>query len=95
MKTKLQELKKELKTLATEIRKTRTEYKDRQRNGTYSEWVTALRRLKKLQWEFRHKHIAYCLLRGTLYEDIEKTVGDDNQPNWSIIEGVKNVYGSF
>lgn len=50
-------------------------------------------KLHVLKSDFRHKHIAYCLLRGTSYEDIEKP-SLENSPNWSIIEGVRNVYGS-
>lgn len=34
--------------------------------------------------DFRHEHIAYSLVRGRSYEEIENPK-DDNKPNWDII----------
>lgn len=40
----------------------------------------------------RHLHIAYCLLRGTEYNDIEKPRAE-NSPSWSLINGYIEEYG--
>lgn len=112
---KVWELKALLKDLASEIKQTRIDFKNAQRErtgkfdmcGGLYYWVDTTPRetlqkewklqskLELLKRDYRHKHIAYCLLRGTAYEAIEKICGMDNSPNWSVIEGVKNVYGSF
>jgi hypothetical protein len=39
--------------------------------------------------KYRHEHIAYCLVRGRSYEQIEKP-GEFNKPNWDIINQVKD-----
>jgi hypothetical protein len=60
-------------------------YKDDQKIWTFE---SDLYKLKKL---FRHKHIAYCLLKGRVYEQIEKP-SENNPPNWTIIKGVLDAY---
>ena len=42
-----------------------------------------------LSWEFRHRHIAYCELRGRKREEIEKPA-DDNLPREDKIEKYKS-----
>lgn len=73
-------LKSELKTYASEIRSTRQSFKATQREisatATYSPelWkkVNALEKtLVETRDLFRHKHIAYCLVRGRTIEQIE------------------------
>ena len=84
----LKELKTELKALAVRIRKERAEHKAAQRAGTctYSP--------DNLSYTYRHKHIAYCLLRGRTREQIENKVREDNKPNEDYIQellvGYKN-----
>lgn len=70
--TKYPELKSELKQLAKEIR----EWKNNRKLDKRIE--LKLRNLweveRQVTWrkdEFRHKHIAYCMLRGRKYEQIE------------------------
>ena len=43
-------------------------------------------------WEFRHRHIAYCLLRGRTIEQIERKVRDDNQRDENLVEKYKEEY---
>jgi hypothetical protein len=64
-------LKQELKLLVASIREHKCKFKDLQRSGSSSweEWS----KLCKSQFEFRHKHIAYCLLRGRTLEQIESS----------------------
>jgi hypothetical protein len=74
-------LKSELKALVSEIRKTRKFVREGMSQGipVWKEQV----RLIDLKHEFRHKHIAYCVLRGRTREQIEAKV--INKPNEEII----------
>jgi len=68
--TKYPELKAELKELAKEIRQLkykRDHYREFGNDQSEFMWNA-----KKKGWDFRHKHIAYCMLRGRKYEEIER-----------------------
>lgn len=39
-----------------------------------------------LSRKYRNAHIAYCMLRGTVYERIETKVREGNEPDWFIID---------
>ena len=65
-----QTLKQELKELSERIRKTKPEMKDYQR-AHHGDHGTLGWNLGKAQYEFRHKHIARCLLKGRTIEQIE------------------------
>lgn len=82
---KLRLLKEELKADAELIRKTRKEHKELQRSGDSEGYVYRLSRLKH---DIRHKHIAYCLLRGTPLERIERTNYKAGPPSMRIIEEI-------
>lgn len=45
-----------------------------------------------LKHKYRHHHIAYCLLRGRKYEEIERHCRDDNQPDFDYIDKIKAAY---
>ncbi|MFW6173256.1 MAG: hypothetical protein ACOC5T_05875 [Elusimicrobiota bacterium] len=47
-------------------------------------------KLTSLQFQFRHKLIAYSLTKGKKYEQIEKTVREDNEPNWNFIRSLQD-----
>ena len=47
--------------------------------------------MQKIRHEYRHWHIAYCLLRGTPYEKIEKPK-EGNEPNQALIEKYVNFF---
>jgi len=67
--TKYPELKAELKELAKEIREfknMRDHYWDYPRSQGEYQWAVQSR-----AYDFRHLHIAYCMLRGRTYEQIE------------------------
>jgi hypothetical protein len=74
-------LKNELKTKALEIRQSKVEL---------SKPHTTASALKQCQLHImkshiRLKHIAYCILRGTPYECIEKP-REGNEPNMDIVQ---------
>ena len=83
--TKYPELKAELKELAKEIRefkKMRDHYWDYpQCQGEYQWGVQNRAR------EFRHKHIAYCMLRGRKYEEIERYCRE--APDFKRIDSIR------
>lgn len=82
-------LKNKLKELAKELR----ELKSHRKLDNRGDWS-----LYKLECEIdkdkfvaRHTHIAYCLLRGRKYEEIERPAAD-NEPDWEVIEAIKAEY---
>lgn len=86
--TRYPELKSELKQLAKSIRAARITHKTAQRENGYN---GNLHPLQKLSREFRHKHIAYCLLHGTPMDRIE--VKTNNPPNQELIKEAMEHYG--
>lgn len=85
---KLKQIKHELKDLATEIRTHRAGRKETspthdQYDQSHDFW---------LSHRYRHRHIAYCLARGTAYEEIESPRAD-NTPCWHTIEGLLKTWG--
>lgn len=87
---KTQELKKTLKALAESIRQSKNFCKEYQKthqgrdDGLYSD-------INSLKYEFRHKHIAYCLIRGRTRDEIERPA-KDNQPCESYIKEIRDAY---
>lgn len=77
------DLKLKLKTLAAEIRD-----KKSKRKGAPNGVVPGL---KSAQYEFRHHHIAYCLLRGRSMEEIEKCAEDNKPSEYYVEQIVKSV----
>ena len=79
-------IKEQLKQLASEIKQSKIDLKDGQRKNTatYKDfWKVS--NLKNL---FRHQHIAYCLIRGKSYEQIERPK-EGNEPDFILIENYK------
>lgn len=85
-RTKYPELKAELKTLAKEIRY----YKDHRKLPKRREIGLSLWQIEShigyKKYEFRHRHIAYCMLRGRKYEEIERYTRE--LPDFKFIEEV-------
>jgi len=76
------EIKSEIKTLAQELRLQKRIFKASQRkNKSYSEQMKELQLKESKKYEFRHRHIARCLLRGRTYLEIEHKVRDYNEPS--------------
>ena len=91
MKTNLLNLKNNLKELAEKIKESKIKTKEYQRANRgcddglfYDCW--------KLSNEFRHKHFAYCLLRGTPSEKIEQHTREGNEINMKKVEEVMDEY---
>lgn len=64
----IHEIKTDLKIRAERIRTSKTQVRNAQRQGA----VSGQSELHQLQWDYRHRHVAYCLLRGRTREQIEQ-----------------------
>ena len=88
--TKYPELKSELKQLAKDIRK----WKNNRKMDRMIELDMFQHEIQaEVGWrkhEFRHKHIAYCILRGRKYEQIENFC--KVAPNFDRIDKIKAKY---
>jgi hypothetical protein len=62
------EIKADLKARAKALRTKKEEVKVAQRAGTQSGQSDLIAQ----QWDYRHRHVAYCLVRGRTMEQIEK-----------------------
>jgi len=88
--TKYPKLKIRLKQLAKEIREWKANRKqDRRSKLNMRQWEVQ----SQVDWrshEFRHRHIAYCMLRGRKYEEIELTC--KNPPDFDEIDRIRGQY---
>jgi hypothetical protein len=83
MKTQIKKLKLQLKELAKTIKEKKSHRKDRQPDGSAgSGYVSGLWLARD---DFRHLHVAYCLLRGRTLEQVDcgKNL-DMDRVNWII-----------
>jgi len=85
-------LKQLLKDTASQIRTVRFQYKEAQRNGLISVSNGLLFQLLKLQYDYRHHHIAYSELRGRTRLEIESKTREHNEPNEEYIKQIKEKY---
>lgn len=84
-------LKNKLKELAKELR----ELKSHRKLDNRGDWslYQLENEIDKDKFVARHTHIAYCLLRGREYDEIERPA-DDNPPNWEVIEAIRTEYAN-
>ena len=83
------EIKNTMKKLGTEIRQTRKEHKERQRKYGYGFDYE----LSELISEYRSLHIAYGLIRGKEYRNIEQYTRPGNEPRWTRIQKLIEDFG--
>ena len=88
----LKQIKEEQKALANNIREQKVAFKNAQREiGNYSAYSKHGMKLHNMQWEYRHKHIAYCQLHGTPYFMIE-CPRNDNKPDKRYVREIMEKY---
>jgi len=85
-------LKEELKSLAKEIRATKSAHKEAQRKND-APWVI-LANLTALKFQARHKLIVYSLVRGKDYGCVETKVRENNEPDWAYIRRLQDELAS-
>ena len=81
---KIKELKLRIKKTVKEIRQMKSERK----SSEYG-YVSGLDSKRALA---RHLHIAYCLLRGRKYEEIEPSCREGNTPSEEWVEQIMEEY---
>lgn len=92
MKT-IHEFKEMQKTSALEIRTQKDEVKKTQREKKYAGILQC--KLISAKKQYRLNHIAYSLLKGRLYEQIEQKTKEQNKLtdyDWETVEKIKNEY---
>lgn len=83
--------KKELKLEAVKLQNTKLATKDAQRDN--SNLASMLQGdVLKLRWDYRHRHIAYCMLRGKTYKQCEQKCRKYNNPNHILIKEIIKAY---
>ena len=80
MKSQIQALKRDLKSLSSQI----TALKATRKTCQFG-YVPGL---SQAQYLFRHKHIAYCLMRGRTMEQIENSNRIGNAPDMKFVEWI-------
>ena len=96
MKKIIFRLKGELKVLAQTITDNKKKFKDEQRQGSVDRWKTDLA-LCQAQYQYRHKHIVRCLLRGrtmSQIENVDRTIEPycHNKPSQQYIDTLMKEY---
>lgn len=81
-------LKSELKLEALKIRALKADIKTKQKKGDYAGHDQS--KLVSLKWDYRHRFIAYCMIRGRTYKQIERTCRVD--PNMDRVQEAINEY---
>lgn len=89
---KIRELKFKLKDMALKIREYKALYKDCQRGNKKNEDLWKWTREQGDFSNYRYYHVAYCLLRGRKYEQIENKVRNGNEIVWSRVESIIQNY---
>ena len=90
-KSRLKEIKEMLKKEAKEIRTLRHDCKDTQR-GIKEGKLVYQEDVASASWKWRHKHIAYCMIRGRSYEEIERKCHEGNEPSFQLVEKYKEEF---
>lgn len=92
MKEIYKEIKEELKSLAIEIKNLKTERNDSFRENDIDKASTIQwKHLPRAKYEYRHKHIARCELKGRNRNQIE-IPNENNQPNETYIKQIKEEW---
>ena len=94
MNAKLIQLRELIKKLSIEQKELRPQRKENFEGIRRLEQRDAINRMLVNSYQLRHYHIAYSLLLGNSYEEIETKVRDHNEPSWSMIENIKKEYSN-
>jgi hypothetical protein len=82
----LTEIKEKQKVLASKIR----ELKNSRKGKTVDELASVQFDIWRSKRDYRHTHIAYSLVRGRAYGQIENP-RENNKPNWDIVNRLKDA----
>lgn len=90
IKEKFLAIKEMLKTEAKEISTSKVECKNKQRSGAYAGHEQGSLLNKRYEW--RHKFIAYCQLKGRTLEEIEPKCRIGNEPDQNLVDKFKQEF---
>ncbi len=99
-KKQLAELKQELKTLAARLKEQKPAFRKMQSAQSKSteakapsenDVLLAMRSMWRNKYEYRHKHIVYCLARGRSRDEIEQP-SESNMPDEMYIKNLLMQY---
>lgn len=93
MEKTINTLKEELKKLAVTIHNDKFTLKRFQReepNAPHTSQLQLSLYINRLYC--RHRHIAYSMLKGRTYEQIEPKCREDNKPNMKLVQGIINEH---
>lgn len=76
-------IKSELKTLAVDLHVSKKDLRLHMKENTYK--VQEQYHVTKAKREYRHLHMAYCLLRGRTTEEVERKVRENNALNMDLV----------
>jgi hypothetical protein len=77
-------VKEELKAKAKKLSALKIEIKEMMRSGKYAGRLQSNLIDDKCEW--RHLHIAYCMVKGRKLEEIESNCHEDNSPNLAVVQ---------
>ena len=87
-------LKLELKQAALELRATKADIKATQKEHGSGAACTQQYTILKMKRSYRHKHIAYSMMRGKTYEQIEPKCREGNEPDHKLIQEIIDAYSA-
>lgn len=87
---KLNMVKENLKKEAKEIKELKIAMKNAMRGSSCGHVFQG--KLSTAKYHWRHKHIAYCMLKGRKLEDIEKNSWKAGEPSLRLIEKYKEEF---
>lgn len=87
-------LKEELKQLAVELHSEKIDLKKNQREGAIVAACALQYSILKNRMDCRHKHIAYSMMKGRTYEQIEPKCKEDNKPNMDLVKRIIDEYSA-
>lgn len=89
-KEKILSLKSNIKKIAEVLKQSKKEYKQAQRDGDFHKQWKIGPSIYANKLYIRQRYIAYALMKGKTYEQIESRVREGNVPNWKIIKGIQD-----
>jgi hypothetical protein len=89
-KEKVLSLKSSLKQIAKELKQSKKDFKQAQRDCDFPKQWKLDSSIKTNKFFYRHSHIAYSLMKGKTYEQIESNVREGNIPDWKVIKGIQD-----
>ena len=95
-KEKMLAVKEMLKSGAKELHDIKFEIKSAMKNGKIcsAPYWNYQNKLIQMQRVWRHKHVAYCLLKGRSLEQIEIRCAEDNKLDLSLVEKFKAEFSN-